>query len=120
MGLQVATFNVQNINANVLAVQDVLRNVDILAVQEHWLFNFEQQKLYDIDKNFTLAAKSVDDSDTISPFQKPRGYGGVAVFWRKSLDRYIKPLPDGSDRLICIELNIGLSMYCFINAYLPC
>ena len=106
MGLQVATFNVhQNINANVLAVQDVLRNVDILAVQEHWLFNFEQQKLYDIDKNFTLAAKSVDDNDTISPFQKPRGYGGVAVFWRKSLDRYIKPLPDGSDRLIFIEFN---------------
>ena len=83
MGLQVATFNVQNINANVLAVQDVLKNVDILAVQEHWLFNFEQQKLYDIDKNFTFAAKSVDDIDTISPFQKPRGYGGVAVFWRK-------------------------------------
>ena len=120
MGLQVATFNVQNINANVLAVQDVLKNVDILAVQEHWLFNFEQQKLYDIDKNFTFAAKSVDDNDTISPFQKPRGYGGVAVFWRKSLDRYIKLLPDGSDRLICIELNIGLSMYCFINTYLPC
>ncbi len=115
-----ASFNVKDINANILAVKETLKHVDILAVQEHWLYNFEQQKLQDIDKSFNYAAKSVDDDNMISPFQKPRGYGGVAMFWKKSLDNNITTMPDGSDRVICLELNTGTASFCLINGYLPC
>lgn len=118
--LSIASFNVKDVCANILAVQEVLKGVDLLAIQEHWLFNFEQQKLHNIDTKFVAAAKSVDDDNLVSPFQKPRGYGGVAFLWKKSIDNNITLLPDGSERVICLELNTDPTPCCLINGYLPC
>jgi hypothetical protein len=28
----------------------------------------------------------------------PRGYGGVAIIWRKDIDHIIRPLEDGSEK----------------------
>ena len=107
-------------NTNLLAVQKVLKFTDILAVQEHWLFNFEQQKIGQLDVAFSYAAKSVDDEDPISPFQRRRGYGGVAILWRKKIDDKVKLLPDGSSRIICLELKVNCKKICIINLYMPC
>jgi hypothetical protein len=35
----------------------------------------------------------------------PRGYGGVAVIWRKEIDHIIRPLEDGSEKIQCIEIH---------------
>ena len=35
----------------------------------------------------------------------PRGYGGVAVLWRKDVDHIVKELQDGNECMQCIELK---------------
>lgn len=116
----IATFNVKNVNANILAIQELLKMVDVLAIQEHWLFNFELACLDDLSTDFTSFARAVDDSNPISPYQKPRGYGGVALMWRKSIDNRITKLPDGNEKIICIEIIYSTAKLCLVCAYLPC
>ena len=120
MNLQLATFNIKNVNANLIALQETLKECDVLAIQEHWLFNFEQKILSNVDPRFNYFARSVDDLQPISPYQKPRGYGGTAFMWRKSIDDMVKELPDGDKRVICIEISNQSEKLCLIGAYLPC
>jgi hypothetical protein len=50
----------------------------------------------------------------------PRGYGGVAVIWRKEIDHIIRPLEDGSEKLQCIEIHGNKnSRLQVISVYLP-
>jgi hypothetical protein len=35
----------------------------------------------------------------------PRGYGGVAILWRKELDSLITPLKIGNERIQCVETD---------------
>ena len=49
--------------------------------------------------------KAVDDSDPIPPIQKPSGYGGVGILWRKSLDPPVTVLEDGSESIQCVRVK---------------
>ena len=118
--LRLATFNIKNLNANLLAVQDMLKIIDIMAILEHWLYNYEQKLFNTIDPSFSNFVRSVDDLHPISPYQKPRGFGGTAFMWRKSLDDKISELPDGDEKVMCIEVNVLAQKLCLICAYLPC
>ena len=77
--LKIGTLNVKNVESNSVFVTKLLKVCDNLAVQEHWLFNFQVQ---DLEKTFCshyVHSKAVDDDNPFPPTQKPRGYGGVAL-----------------------------------------
>lgn len=118
--LKLASFNVKNVNANIPAIQQIIRESDIIGIQETWLFNYEHNRLNEINTNYFAAAKSVDDDNPITPYQRPRGYGGVAIFWKKSLNHMVKSLHDGGKRIICCELVSPNIKTCIINTYMPC
>ena len=88
---------------------------DIICLQEHWLFNFEQSELSSIHPQYDVMAKSVDDLDPISPIQRPRGYGGMCIMWKK--DMPVTPMPDGSSCTQVVQVGNGITI---INTYLPC
>ncbi|CAG2194025.1 unnamed protein product [Mytilus edulis] len=98
--------------------QEIEKSIDIILIQEHWLFHFELEQLKELHPKLVGVGKAVDSDNPIAASHVPRGYGGVAVLWQKSIDRYIKPLPDGSSRLQCIELTIDKPQI-IISAYLP-
>jgi hypothetical protein len=50
--------------------------------------------------------------NNINPSQQPRGYGDVAVIWKKEIHHLIKPCKDGNERIQCIEFKDK-------NIYLP-
>ncbi|CAG2193085.1 unnamed protein product [Mytilus edulis] len=79
--------------------------MDILLLQEHWLFDHELYLLDEIHTQFCGKGKAVDsDSSTCDLFiRSHRGYGGVAVIWDRTIDQYVKPLDDGNNRIQCIE-----------------
>ena len=79
------------------------------------LFNFEQGKLKNIHSEYNFVAKSVDDSDKNSSNQRPRGYGGACILWKKNISA-IK-LPDGYERTVLLQLDNRITI---INTYLPC
>ncbi|CAC5372228.1 unnamed protein product [Mytilus coruscus] len=47
----------------------------------------------------------------------PRGYGGVAILWKKNLDKLVTTLPIGNERIQCIELS-GNQQKLYIYIYL--
>ena len=95
------------------------KSIDIYMLQEHWLFDCQLTILQEFHQDYNGAGKSVDSNDPISPYQMPRGYGGVAILWRKDLDSYITPLQVGNERIQCIELS-GKQNIILISIYLPC
>ena len=61
----------------------------------------------------------MDSNDPIPPIQMPRGYGGVAILWRKELDSLIPPLKIGNERIQCVETE-GNPNTLVVSLYLPC
>jgi hypothetical protein len=49
----------------------------------------------------------------------PRGYGGVAILWKKELDSLITSLKIGNERIQCVETE-GNPNTLIVSLYLPC
>ena len=76
-----------------------------MLVQEHWLFDCQLHRLSTVCSEFTGQGKAVDTGDSILPLQMPRGYGGTAVLWKCGIDHLIATLPDGGNRIQCVEIK---------------
>ena len=61
----------------------------------------------------------MDTGDPILPVQMPRGYGAVAILWKKTIDHLVRVIADGANRIQCIELQTQQPAL-VISAYMPC
>ena len=92
--------------------------MDICAISEHWLFPHSLCFLGCIDNDFDYAA-SADRALFAHPLP-PRGQGGVALLWRKSINASVEVIDLDEDRIIGIKLNFKDSLPLFIfSVYLP-
>jgi hypothetical protein len=84
-----------------------LKQHQIILIQEHCLSVFEAKinTIGDLNKNINFVGKGVDKYYPVLPKSMPRGYGGVAIIWRENIDHLIKILPDGTERIQCVEIN---------------
>ena len=100
----------------------MLNKCHIVALQEHWLYHFEQKELVDFcnERGFNVALKSVDDKDPLPPQCRPRGRGGVAIIWKKDIDSMVSLVSDGGDRIQGLMIHTSYGDLCIINAYMPC
>ncbi|CAC5364725.1 E3.1.11.2 [Mytilus coruscus] len=48
-----------------------------------------------------------------------RGYGGVAIVWKKEINENIKELIDGGNRIQAIHIQQRYKPICLINVYMP-
>jgi exonuclease III len=113
--LNLAAFNIKGFQSNQNYYNELIQKFDILLLQEHWLFNFEQEILKQYHIDFTAFTRHVDDFDPISPISRPRGYGGIAVVYKKTLSPSITQLPDGDNRIQSIEIIINDKSICLVN-----
>lgn len=99
---RVATFNIENFYTNKLYLDALMKTYRIIALQEHWLYNFEQKEIvaFCAERNFNVAIKSVDDDDPLSPHCRPRGMGGVALMLDREIDSRMKIVLDGGRRIL--------------------
>ena len=117
--LQVGSFNCKNLATSALLIEKLMADVDILLLQEHWLFNYQLNSLMEISDTVKGAGKAVDDDNPIPPVQKPRGYGGVAVLWKKEIDNEVTILKDGNTRIQCISIKTNDKPILVASVYLP-
>ena len=103
--IRLTSFNIKGFHSNKLYFNKLLQKNDIILLQEHWLFNFEKEQLKQHDPDFVVFTRHVDDQDQISPKCRPRGYGGIAMAYRKTLASSITELVDGDHRIQAIEIN---------------
>jgi hypothetical protein len=57
-----------------------LKETEILFIQEHWLFKFEEQELKTLIPNTDHYARFIDEDSPINHSERIRGYSGVAIF----------------------------------------
>ena len=117
--ISLVTLNVKNMKTNMTYLQSLAKTHPIILLQEHWLYAFETTLAQQVYGNSNYHIKCVDDIDPLPPTQAPRGRTGTAILWNKSLNHCISPLPDGSDRVIAIEIKSKPRNICLINVYLP-
>lgn len=95
------------------------KKVDLYLIQEHWLFDCQLDLLNELHNDYIGIGKAIDSNDPIPPIQMPRGYGGVAILWRKELDSLITPTKIGNERIQCVEIE-GNPNTLVVSLYLPC
>lgn len=101
-----------------MAIHELAKTADIILIQEHWLFDCKLNKLNEVNSQLIGKGKAVDTGDPILPVQMPRGYGGTAILWKKELDSLVTTLPDGGNRIQCIELKCHKPLL-IIAVYMP-
>ncbi|XP_071133057.1 uncharacterized protein [Mytilus edulis] len=74
-------------------------------IKEHWLFQTQIHLLGEIHENINYIGKGVDINEPLLPICMPRGYGGVAILWKKEIDHMIRPIELGSERIQCVEIR---------------
>ncbi|CAC5424239.1 unnamed protein product [Mytilus coruscus] len=82
-------------------------------------FKPEQHLLHDIDTNMIVTAKSIDDENPELSMIARRGYGRVAILWKKEMDDKISVMVDGSNRIQVIQMETDNTPLCLINVYMP-
>ncbi|CAG2211417.1 E3.1.11.2 [Mytilus edulis] len=101
-------------------IKNILDFSDFICIQEHWLFKLNKKILVTCLAKTSWTCKSVDENNPIPPTQRPRGYGGVAILWKQSMDHLVEQIEDGSERIICIKLKVKPKPILLICAYMPC
>ena len=48
-----------------------------------------------------------------------RGFGGVAILWRKEIDHHVKYMEDGNARLQLLHIENSMKPLCLANIYMP-
>ncbi len=115
--ISVATLNVDGIRSNSTYLQHIVNQSTITCIQEHWLHNYEKHTIQSIVPNTSYTIKCYDDDNPISNIQRTRGMAGVAI-WSKDVDHLVKPLHDGSSRLVAVQLQTSPPLT-IINTYMP-
>jgi exonuclease III len=119
--IKVVTYNCKNIQTSEIAFNELVveTGADIILVQEHWLFDNHLQLLSEVHDSLFGTGKAVDSENPIIPSHMPRGYGGVAVLWKKDIDQNVRPLPDGGNRLQVIEVATDPLKTVIVSVYMP-
>ena len=113
------TYNCKNMETARHAVGELSKKADVMLIQDHWYFDCQLNKLEKVCELLTGTRKVVDTGDPIMPTQMPRGYGGVAVLWKKSIGHLVTPIPDGGNRIQGVEIA-GDKPTLLLSVYMPC
>jgi exonuclease III len=115
--MTLVTVNIEGLNSNIQFLKSLIleKSPEIICLQETWLYSFQNKDIAEHFPEYNFAAKSVDDDDPLPPFKLPRGYGGVATLWKRTLSNYAIQL-DGTTRILTVTLGDST----VVNAYLPC
>lgn len=116
--LRIASFNMHGANNGAPMLTDLLRTMDVVVVQEHWLRECNFLILNDINRNFDMFAVLAMNQDSII---MGRPYGGIAILWRKSCLPNVNVFTmHDSSRCMDISFMTSTGLYFIFNVYLPC
>ena len=79
----VGTLNVKNLETNGAFVSELLERYDILALQEHWLFNYQ---LPEIEKKFnkhSAHSRAIDEATHYFLYRNQEAIVGLLFFIRR-------------------------------------
>ena len=115
--LKVLSFNCHGVKSSSNTLQQFTKDVDILMIQEHWLYPDELTYMSFLSENF--CSFSISPMTTDDKLLRGRPHGGVSILWRKSLSHIVKTIKYDDDRIIGIEMKTSTHTLLFLCCYLP-
>ena len=115
--LRCCSFNCRGWNNGLLTLQNMITTLDLCFIQEHWLHNFNLNKINETSPDFfSVSVSGMDDSVLL----RGRPYGGCSILFRKSLLPFVNRLDSCSNRFCCVKLvdSLGLS-HIVISVHMP-
>ena len=117
MALSIVGHNVNGFMSSVPYVDQLLSDYDIVGISEHWKSGPELGQL-DISKLTHNIIQICHNNIVDGPPERGRGYGGLALYYRKGLNLHEYKIVD-SDRFICAKVDSGNLKFLLIFVYLP-
>lgn len=99
-----------------LGVDNLLKNCDLLCLQDIFLAQQDLEKLNSFNDYFHGAGESTTDFNRGNV--RGRISGGVAILWRKTLDKCIKVVRLGTDWCIGVHFTCD-NKFILLNIYTP-
>ena len=97
-------------------IKSLLRTIDILLIQEHWLSDAQMDLLGSIDKDTQFwGVSGFDNSQVLSG----RPYGGCAILWRSALLINVDPVVVDCRRICGVRICSDNWKIILINVYMP-
>ncbi len=119
--VSLATYNAQGIMTKALFVSELLEayDIDVLAIQEHWLYPDSLPFLDTVNPCYRAIGRS---DSSLDPYVKNRrGKGGIAFMVKRTLYNSITELDIDDDRILGIKLpSVGGCNIHIICIYMPC
>ena len=84
-------------------LKNLIRKFDVFSLSEHGLFDEQKNLLESLPDEYK--SKVVCSEDNPNFIAGRRGHGGVAIFWKQTLDDFVSPLDIVSDRIVGIQIN---------------
>lgn len=117
LNLTICSWNRRGLHNSIPYIQYLVsKEVDIIVLQEHWLWPFQLPDLKSISPSYSHAA--VCDQRLNSSSDLRRGCGGVAILWKKTL--HASPTQIDSDRICGLQVPLKDSPPLIIfGVYMP-
>ena len=120
--LSVISYNPTGLNAERQEyIHDILseERIDIMLLQETWLYKSESKLLDNIHKMYTSCA--ISGMDETQEIRQGRKYGGVGIMWHSRISKSVRTYSNHSKRMCGITITLDNEQTLFIlNVYLPC
>lgn len=116
--IQLIAHNVNGLCSSEPYIRELLTKCDVLGISEHWLCGPQLNNLDNLSDDF-LCEKKCHSELLNSPPLSGRGYGGVAIFYKKCLNASrIQNINSHSICGICLK-RPGMKDTIILNIYMP-
>ena len=118
--MRIESLNVEGVSSNREYAKFRIDASLIYCLQEHWLYNFEKDRMDEFFPDHKNSIRCIDDDEPIEPSHRPiYGQGGVVTLWHKSINHLVQPTDEGNQRILVTLFNFDDCPLCVINCYLP-
>ena len=115
--INICTYNCKNIQSSIPKINDLCNCHDIVLLQETLMFRNQLPMLSSISNEFVgYGLSSMKDEQQI---HTGRPFGGIAMLWKKSLNKYISIVTYDCDRIVGLKFESNSVAALFVCVYLP-
>jgi len=84
-GIRICSLNLHGFNNGITMVTELMKNHDIILLQEHWLLKEDLGRLDTIHSDFVSYSISAMNDRSSESILTGRPFGGVVILWNKRL-----------------------------------
>ena len=91
-----------------------------MLIQEHWLRETQFHRIKSIPYADAMILSHDVSAINDSVFSQGRGFGGVSILWKNSLNAKVTPIVVSSNRICAVSVCVESFECILINVYIPC